>query len=84
MTIRGHQAEVDGDAATAVLRDRGLNPANWSATGYRSSEWTMPNGDTGISARFTFTRTANGERPPIADLIAEIQQHKPAATRPDG
>jgi len=84
VTIRGHQAEVDGDAATAVLRDRGLNPANWSATGYRSSEWTMPNGDTGISARFTFTRTANGERPPIADLIAEIQQHKPAATRPDG
>ena len=85
VTIRGRQTDVDDGAAATVLRERGLDPADWSATGYRSSEWTMPNGDTGVSTRFTFTRTTPAsDRPPIAELIAEIRQHRPTVVRPDG
>jgi hypothetical protein len=86
VTIRGLQTEIDGDAAAAILRDRGLDPAEWTATGYRSAEWSMPNGDTGVSTRFTFTRTAPAmaDQPPIDDLVTEIQKHTPTADRPDG
>lgn len=85
VTIRGPQTEVDDTAATAVLRDRGLNPGDWTAIGYRSSEWSMPGGATGVSARFTFARTKTStDRPPITELIAEVEQHQPVAVRPDG
>ncbi|GAA0967296.1 hypothetical protein [Actinocorallia libanotica] len=56
VTVRGPAGEVDEDAATAYLRSQGMDPAEWTATGFRSSEWTMANGELGVSTRFTFAR----------------------------
>ncbi|MEU2854111.1 hypothetical protein [Streptomyces syringium] len=79
VTVRGPVQAVDEDAATAYLRAQGLDPADWVATGFRSSEWTMPGGDTGISARFTFARRkgAEVERPDLDELLASIDAYQP-------
>lgn len=75
VTLRGQAGgEVDEDAAVAFLRANDLDPAQWKATGFRSSEWTMPNGDTGVSRRFTFQRNdSHPQRPPIDDLIRAVE-----------
>ncbi|MFD7677561.1 hypothetical protein [Streptomyces sp. NPDC060187] len=57
VTVRAETFEQTESAATDVLRNQGLNPAEWTVTGFRSSEWTMANGDTGVSTRFSFART---------------------------
>ncbi|ATI18745.1 MRE11 double-strand break endo/exonuclease [Streptomyces phage Daudau] len=75
VTVRGESFEDNESAATAVLQGQGLDPAEWTVTGLRSSEWTMANGDTGVSTRFTFARrvsVAARERPPIDELIAAL------------
>ncbi|AXQ62368.1 exonuclease [Streptomyces phage TrvxScott] len=75
VTVRGETFEDNESAATAVLQGQGLDPAEWTVTGLRSSEWTMANGDTGVSTRFTFARCASvaaRERPPIDELIAAL------------
>ncbi|MGM9381143.1 hypothetical protein [Streptomyces antibioticus] len=74
VTVRGETFEDNESAATAVLQGQGLDPAEWTVTGLRSSEWTMANGDTGVSTRFTFARRASvaAQRPPIDELIAAL------------
>ncbi|MGW8630634.1 hypothetical protein [Streptomyces sp. NPDC055793] len=75
VTVRGETFEDNESAATAVLQGQGLDPAEWTVTGLRSSEWTMANGDTGVSTRFTFARCASvteKERPPLDELLAAI------------
>ncbi|MEU0674442.1 hypothetical protein ABZ330_16380 [Streptomyces sp. NPDC006172] len=88
VTVRGETFESNESAATAVLQGQGLDPAEWTVTGLRSSEWTMANGDTGVSTRFTFARrcVTFADRPPIDDLLAVIdRQHtEPALTEIDG
>ncbi|GAB2329206.1 hypothetical protein [Streptomyces variabilis] len=90
VTVRG-PAEMDpkGTAAT-VLRTHGLDPANWEVRGFRSSEWTMPNGELGVSTRFTFTRamvTTEPDRPDLGELLAAVEAYEPrwpAAGLPQG
>ncbi|HZW98512.1 MAG TPA: hypothetical protein VFF10_00495 [Trueperaceae bacterium] len=80
VTVRGETFEANESAATAVLQAQGLDPAEWTVTGLRSSEWTMANGETGVSTRFTFARCASDagrERPPIDELLAAIDAHTP-------
>ncbi|WP_432078653.1 hypothetical protein [Streptomyces sp. YPW6] len=89
VTVRGETFEENESAASAVLQGQGLDPAEWTVTGLRSSEWTMANGETGLSTRFTFARAGTsptGERPPIDDLLAAIKAHgtEPAFTEIEG
>ncbi|MGW7434751.1 hypothetical protein [Streptomyces sp. NPDC054849] len=85
VTVRGPADGVDEDAATAYLRTQGLEPAEWRATGFRSSEWTMANGDTGVSTRFTFARQGLVEQTyAIDDLLATIQAYEPGPARREG
>ncbi|AVO22527.1 MRE11 double-strand break endo/exonuclease [Streptomyces phage Paedore] len=76
VTVRAETFEQTETAATDVLKGQGLDPAEWTVTGFRSSEWTMANGDTGVSTRFSFARaqcaTVADERPPIDELLAAI------------
>ncbi|MGV9312564.1 hypothetical protein ACWDR0_10250 [Streptomyces sp. NPDC003691] len=83
-----HKLEVSGDAAevtvrvpdgidtestaTEVLRAHQLDPAEWEVKGFRSSRWTMPSGEDGVSARFSFARRRSGasvEQPSIDELL---------------
>ncbi|MER6231711.1 hypothetical protein ABT169_21550 [Streptomyces sp. NPDC001616] len=75
VTVRAETFEQTETAATDVLKGQGLDPAEWTVTGFRSSEWTMANGDTGVSTRFSFARRASvteGVRPLIDELLAAI------------
>jgi len=76
VTVRAATFEQTETAATDVLKGQGLDPAEWTVTGFRSSEWTMANGDTGVSTRFSFARaqcaTVADARPPIDELLAAI------------
>ncbi|UFD97982.1 exonuclease [Streptomyces phage Pablito] len=75
VTVRGETFEDNESAATTVLQGQGLDPSEWTVTGLRSSEWTMANGDTGVSTRFTFARKCESvasERPAIDELLASI------------
>ncbi|MET8111152.1 hypothetical protein [Streptomyces prasinus] len=81
VTVRGESFEDNEGAAADVLRGQGLDPSEWTVTGLRSSEWTMANGDTGVSTRFTFARRASVaevERPALDELLAAIEVHTPA------
>lgn len=86
VTVRGTVGEVTEDAALQHLREQNLDPAWWEPTGFRSSQWTMPNGDTGVSTRYTFNRAdcTDPARPALDELIAEIARHDPNPVRPDG
>ncbi|AFO10909.1 hypothetical protein ELB20_43 [Streptomyces phage phiELB20] len=81
VTVRAETFEQTETAATDVLKGQGLDPAEWTVTGFRSSEWTMANGDTGVSTRFSFARakcaTVADARPPIDELLATIEQYTP-------
>ncbi|MEU9126554.1 hypothetical protein AB0D08_00300 [Kitasatospora sp. NPDC048540] len=74
VTVRGAANEVDEDAATAFLRTQGLDPVDWTATGFRSSEWTMANGETGVSTRFTYARRGSSSAAPLdlGELLAAV------------
>ncbi|MGW3323854.1 hypothetical protein [Streptomyces virginiae] len=81
VTVRGETFEDNESAATAVLQGQGLDPSQWTVTGLRSSEWTMANGDTGVSTRFTFARTCASDaagRPALDELLAAIDSTPPA------
>ncbi|MEU9791104.1 hypothetical protein AB0E27_10765 [Streptomyces sparsogenes] len=87
VTVRGETFEDNESAATAVLQGQGLDPAEWTVTGLRSSEWTMANGETGVSTRFTFARRASVAEvahPPIDELLAAIEAHEPVQRRWSG
>jgi hypothetical protein len=80
VTVRAETFEQTESAATDVLRGQGLDPAEWTVTGFRSSEWTMANGDTGVSTRFSFARCASvteGGGLPLDDLLAAIDSTPP-------
>ncbi|WP_329289601.1 hypothetical protein [Streptomyces pseudovenezuelae] len=80
VTVRAETFEQTESAAADVLRGQGLDPAEWTVTGFRSSEWTMASGDTGVSTRFSFTRCASvaeAERPALDELLAAIDSTPP-------
>jgi hypothetical protein len=81
VTVRGESFEGNEGAAADVLRGQGLDPSEWTVTGLRSSEWTMANGDLGVSTRFTFARkcaTVTSDRPALDELLAAIDSTPPA------
>lgn len=85
VTVRGETFQDNESAASAVLKGQGLDPADWTVTGFRSSEWTMANGDTGVSTRFSFARqcaTVTSERPAIDELLTAIKAHEPPSAQP--
>lgn len=84
--IRDTPAAATEHAARDLLREKGLDPDMYEVTGFRSSEWTMANGEQGVSNRFSFRKTANAPRipVPIDDLVSEIQQYRPVVRRPTG
>jgi hypothetical protein len=80
VAVRGETFEANESEAVGVLAKQGLDPAEWTVTGFRSSEWTMANGDLGVSTRFSFARkcaTVAGERPAIDELLAAINSTPP-------
>ncbi len=72
--VRGTSEETSEPMAVAHLQSKGEDPSLWEVTGYRSSEWTMPNGQKGESARYTFARRKFREMPKqdISELLATI------------
>ncbi len=82
VTVRGAVGEVTEGAAAEYLRKRGEDPALWVPTGFRSGEWTMANGEEGVSTRYTFARRSavedSDERPNLDELFAAIEAHTPA------
>ncbi|QDK03767.1 exonuclease [Streptomyces phage Yasdnil] len=79
VTVRSESFESNESEAIRVLEGQGLDPAEWTVTGFRSSEWTMANGDTGVSTRFQFKRECAtfAERPPIDELLSAIEAYAP-------
>lgn len=72
VTVRGPEGIDPESSAADVLRAHSLDPAEWEITAFRSSEWTMANGEPGVSARFSFGRRkvpADVERPSIDELL---------------
>lgn len=71
-------ADLEGEARS-ILEEHGLDPAEWIVTGFRSSKWTMPGGEDGVSARYSFGR--RGTVPEVADpldvaeLVERVRQH---------
>lgn len=85
VTVRGVKGDVNEDLAVAHLQERGLDPDGWKVTGFRSSEWTMPNGETGLSTRFTFVRVGSDAGPPDIDhLFDRISRDTTVVSRPTG
>jgi hypothetical protein len=86
VTVRSDADAVTEDAATTYLRTQGLNPADWVASRFRSSTWTLPGGGEGVSTRYTFARTSTttADRPPMDELLSEVARYTPNPVRPDG
>jgi predicted phosphodiesterase len=86
VTVRGDSEHVTEETAAATLRQYGLTPDRYTATGFRSTVWTMPNGKDGVSTRYTFTRTAPDDagRVPLDDLLTGVAAYQPNPVRPDG
>ncbi|WP_405057029.1 hypothetical protein OG474_30370 [Kribbella sp. NBC_01505] len=86
VTVKAARGEADETAARQYLIDKGENPDEWEATGFRSGEWTMANGDTGESNRYSFRRiSAPGPLPvPVDELVALVSDYQPVLNRPQG
>ncbi|MEU5433797.1 hypothetical protein AB0G73_10510 [Streptomyces sp. NPDC020719] len=72
VTVRGPEGIDPESTAADVLRAHHLDPAEWEVTSFRSSEWTMANGEPGLSARFSFGRRkvpAEVEHPSVDELL---------------
>ncbi|MCX5237199.1 hypothetical protein OG824_18535 [Streptomyces prunicolor] len=85
VTVRGPEGIDPESTAADVLRAHQLDPAEWEITGFRSSEWTMANGEPGVSARFSFGRRKGGavaERPNVDELLRVFEDYAPS-TMPD-
>ncbi|MEV4642798.1 hypothetical protein AB0J80_36200 [Actinoplanes sp. NPDC049548] len=81
------EARAAEDAATGVLIEQGLDPADWEATGFKVSEWTRPNGEPGVSTKYTFKRVGQPtERPALVldELLAAVQTYEPKGHLPTG
>ena len=57
----------------------GLDPQDWTPTGFRSSEWTMADGSLGKSVRWTFTRSDLAPFTIDKDMLDAIVSYPPAA-----
>ncbi|MEU0739284.1 hypothetical protein [Streptomyces sp. NPDC006134] len=79
VTVRGPEGMDPQGSAAACLKAQGLDPAEWEVKGFRSSEWTMPNGQTGLSTRFQFARKAATAQitPDIDELLAVVDSYEP-------
>ncbi|WP_405056939.1 hypothetical protein OG474_29900 [Kribbella sp. NBC_01505] len=86
VTVRAEPGQGDETTARALLRAQGEDPDEWEATGFKTGEWTTPNGATGESSRYTFRRVASPGRlrVPVDELLAGVQDHRPTFDRPDG
>lgn len=85
VTVRGSADEADEGAAVQFLASRGEDPSDWVATGFRGSEWTMANGEVGVSNRFTFVRSSAVSVPGIDTAEANIiKRYKGKANREQG
>lgn len=86
VTVNSPGPDVDQAAGYIALEANGLNVAEWEATTFRTSEWTMANGETGTSTRWGFKRVDEDGRLPLDldGMFAAITAHTPAARRPDG
>ncbi|MFI2672558.1 hypothetical protein ACH5AU_23860 [Streptomyces albidoflavus] len=84
VTVRGPEGMDPESSAAACLTSQGLDPAEWQVQGFRSSEWTMPKGELGLSTRFTFVRKSLSSRTDggIDELLAAVDAHQPL--RPAG
>lgn len=77
--------QVDQAAGHAYLMEHGLDPAEWEPTSFRTSEWTMSNGEKGISVRFAFSRKSGAvDRPKLDDLLPLVEDYQPSLNRPQG
>lgn len=79
--LRGKPEEVTDSAAMDHLASKGENPAEWEATGFRSSEWTMANGELGVSTRYSYRRKAAAEQGKAVDLD-ELLKAMPPVVKP--
>ncbi len=73
--VHGSPDETSEPAAITYLQAKGEDPALWEVRGFRSSEWTMPNGEVGESVRYTFARRADSPssyRGNLSELLAVI------------
>ncbi|KUN08569.1 hypothetical protein AQI95_09440 [Streptomyces yokosukanensis] len=79
VTVRGPAGMDPKSTAASVLLSQGLDPDEWEIKGFRSSEWTMPGGETGLSTRFSFARMkpATHAAHDIDELLAAIDNHRP-------
>lgn len=62
LEVRSDVVEVDApdpSAGLAILEEHGLDPAEWRIASFRTSEWSMHGGETGVSTRFQFERVVN-------------------------
>lgn len=78
---------VDEGAAMQHLAAKGEDVGRWEPTGFRSSEWTMANGEQGESTRYTFVHKAlpsSAEALDISELIAAIDSRPPVPYTPTG
>lgn len=78
--------EPEGKARD-LLERHGLDPAQFMVTGFRTSTWTMANGEDGTSTRFTFARKGSAAAggtllPDIDDLHAAIKRDQRKAPKP--
>ncbi|ROR95460.1 hypothetical protein EDD28_0101 [Salana multivorans] len=93
LEVSGDRAEAEINAPEGTITDetvaeflttKGLDPHEWEASGFRSSEWTMPNGAVGESKRFSFVRRAGGAAgstlPDLDDLHAAIERARAELT----
>lgn len=83
-------SETPEGEARRLLEDNGLNPDSFVVTGFRTSQWTMANGETGTSTRFVFGKVGTaaaagaGElsaMPDLDDLHATIKRDRRKAPR---
>ncbi|TCC19982.1 hypothetical protein [Kribbella sindirgiensis] len=86
VTVKAAPGEADESAARFYLEAKGENPDEWEVTGFRSGEWTMANGETGVSNRYSFKRiSAPGRLPvPVDELVELVQDYTPVLNRPEG
>src|SRR5690606_26394541 len=92
--LRGAVGTVDESAAYELLKRKGEDPNEWVVTGFRSSEWTMANGELGESNRYTFARKGTraaelasvdqGAPAPIDELLDLVGKVQPSAPAPGG
>lgn len=69
--------------AEKFLLENGFDPSAFEVSGVRHSEWTMANGEKGVSTKYTFNRVApRGGELPLDDLLAALDAPPVERVRP--